>query len=755
LNPIPAAITTVKDSTITEVNEAFIKLSGYRREDIIGRTTIDINLWSDPDFRTKLVQDILETGAVRQWEASMLDASGMAHDCLLFAEIIDYGGDPKILTMAVDMTEQKRARESLLAAELRYKTLVDNSLNAVTLYRAKGDGEDFEIIEFNKAAERINNMSKDEVVGKSFLDVFPGMRESSFFDVMRRVWKTGNPEYVPVTHYQDTDVSIWRESFVFKLPSGEIVTVHADHTARKKAEEDLQKQRRELFTLFGNLPGMVYRCRNDPDWTMEFVSEGSFALTGYTADELTGNRRISYGQIIHPDDQNTVWNEVQRAIEQKEHFQLIYRIITETGSVKWVWEQGIGVFSPEGDLFSIEGFIVDITKHKQIQEELKKSEERFSKIFRTSPDWVMVTTMDTGVFLEVNEAFLRGTGYSQEEVIGRTVLEINFWESAEDRRRLVDKTRKQGGIRNEEVRFRTKKGAVKTILWSAEIMDFGGRECILGVARDITQYKYLESELHRAQKMESLGRLAGSIAHDFNNLLTAVDGFCDLILLKIENKESVANYIKRIKDVRSSASSFIKQLLSFSRKLPVKPAPVDLNRVVVDMQDLLVPVMGEKIDLRLVLDQRGCPVLADRSQLEQVIMNLSINARDAMPRGGTFTLATSDVHVDEASAESYADLKPGDYVRMIVTDTGTGMDEETASHIFEPFFTTKEDSKGVGLGLTTVYTVVKQTGGNIQLHTEPGKGTTFTIFLPCLQEAGAVTGTGSRGHESTTGRRPE
>jgi two-component system cell cycle sensor histidine kinase/response regulator CckA len=286
------------------------------------------------------------------------------------------------------------------------------------------------------------------------------------------------------------------------------------------------------------------------------------------------------------------------------------------------------------------------------------------------------------------------------------------------------------------VKFRTKAGRLRNILWSAEVMDFGGLKCILGVGRDITQYKYLENELQRSQRMEALGRLAGSIAHDFNNLLTAIDGFCDLILLRIDNRESVAKSIGKIKGVKSSASSLIRQLLSFSRKQPIVPKDVNLNEVIMSMQDLLLSVMGAKNDLRLVLDQKSCHVLADRSQLEQVIMNLSLNARDAMPRGGTFTLATSRVRIDEESADSYIDLTPGDYVRMIVTDTGNGMDEETASHVFEPFFTTKEDGKGSGLGLTTVYSIVKQSGGSIRLRTEPGKGAIFTIFIPCLKEAG-------------------
>ncbi|HVN70429.1 MAG TPA: ATP-binding protein, partial [Desulfomonilia bacterium] len=216
----------------------------------------------------------------------------------------------------------------------------------------------------------------------------------------------------------------------------------------------------------------------------------------------------------------------------------------------------------------------------------------------------------------------------------------------------------------------------------------------------------------------------------FNNYLAAIDGFCELILLKTGNTQAVAKNIAKIRDVKSSASSLVRQLLSFSKKQPAEPTSVDVNEVIKGMQGLLVPVMGSKINLKLMLDKKGCLVLGDRSQLEQVVMNLSLNARDAMPKGGTFTIATTHIRIDEKTSYRYMDLKPGEYVQVIVDDTGTGMDEDISSHVFEPYFTTKADSKGSGLGLTTVYTIVKQWGGSIRLRTEPGKGAIFTILLP-------------------------
>ena len=733
LNPIPSAITTIDEGIVVDANDAYLRLTGYAKEDLLGKAVIAADIWAEPDSRAELMAELREKGFVQNREIPIRHTSGRIHDCLFFAEIIEYAGRPHVLSMAIDITERNFAEKALLEAEGRYRSMIEYSLNGVAVYRGRGEGEDFEFVDFNRAAERIDHITREEVVGKTLLQLFPKLRKSPLFEALRRVWRTGTPEFLPIVHYEDERIAGWRENFVYKLPSGEIVSVFSDQTARKKAEDDLQEQRRVLLTLFGNLPGMVYRCRNDPGWTMEFVSEGCLALTGYTAEELTGSRRVSYGQIIHPDDQGRVWSEVQKGLRTRDHFQIIYRIITEKGEVKWVWEQGVGVFSPVGELRSMEGFIVDISEHKHIQEELKTSEEKYAAIFQASPDWISVSTINEGIYIESNEAFLKGTGYTLGEVLGRTSLDLGFWEKPEDRKRVIGKIRDKGSIRNEEVRFRTKDGRIRTHLWSAEVMDLGGRACILGWGRDITRYKYIEAEMQRSQRMESLGRLAGSIAHDINNLLAAIDGFCDLILLKAENRESVAGYVGKIKDVKNSASAFIRQLVSFSRKQPIMPVEVDINEVIRKMQDLLLPVMGARIDLKLMLDPQACLVMADRSQLEQVIMNLSLNARDAMPQGGTFTLATSHAEVNEVSASRNRDLSPGSYVRIIATDTGSGMDEETAAHVFEPFFTTKEEGRGSGLGLTTVYTIVKQAGGTIRLRTEPGRGATFTIFLTALK----------------------
>ena len=730
MNPFPAVISTMEDGIIKEVNEAFTELSGFSREEIIGASVAQKNIWPDLGRRPGLIREIREKRSLKDVEIQFLDASGRVHDCLLFAEMIDYEGTDHILSMVIDVTERKAKDREFHAAESRYRAMVENTLSGVAIFRATGDGEDFEYIDFNRAAEQIDSVGRHEVIGRGLLQAFPGSRVSGLYDALLRVWRTGKGEYLPVYFYRDERISGWRESFVYKLPSGELVEVYSDQTARIRAEEELLKHRRELMTLISNLPGMVYRLKNDADLTVESVSQGCYKLTGYTSTDLAGSPGVPYTQIVHPGDRTMVRAEIDSALSRKEHFQIAHRIITRTGEVKWVWEQGIGVFSPEDRLLFLEGFVVDISAHRRTQEALRASEEKFTKVFHATPDWVSITTMDDGTYIDVNEGYLQWSGYGRDEVVGHTSLEIEVWEKPEDRPRIIEKLREHGWVRNEEVRFRTKSSKLRTVLWSAVTLNLDGQECILGLGRDITEYKYLENELLRSQKMEAVGRLAGSIAHDFNNYLAAIEGFSELVLIKADNAEAVAKNVAKIRDVKNSASALIRQLLSFSRKQPTIPVSVELNEVIESMQELLVPVMGSKINIRRILDRRPCLVLADRSQLEQVVLNLSLNARDAMPKGGTFTILTAHVRIDEQTAGRYVELKSGEYVQLIMDDTGTGMDEETASHVFEPYFTTKADSRGSGLGLTTVYTIIRQMEGSIRLRTEPGKGSIFTILLP-------------------------
>jgi two-component system cell cycle sensor histidine kinase/response regulator CckA len=366
----------------------------------------------------------------------------------------------------------------------------------------------------------------------------------------------------------------------------------------------------------------------------------------------------------------------------------------------------------------------------------QKAEERFQKAFTSNPEPISITTVSKGLFIDVNESFLRVTGYGREEVIGRTALELGMWVMPDHHGTLVEMLANRVAVRDSEMTFRTKSGQERMGLHSAELIELGGQECVLGVLKDVTEGKLLENKLRQSHKMEAIGRLTGGIAHDFNNLLNVIGGYCELLTDQLETDGIQYTYTKKIKGAADRAASLIRQLLGFSRQQVMELKVLDLNKVLEDLAKLLPPLIGEHIELRTILDPGLGKLKADQGQIEQIIMNLVVNARDAMPEGGRLILETKSVSVDQVYAARYPPMIPGDYVMLIVSDTGTGMDTQTSARIFEPFFTTKEQGKGTGLGLATVYGVVKQNGGYVWVETQPGLGTTFSVYLPLLKTQG-------------------
>ncbi len=359
------------------------------------------------------------------------------------------------------------------------------------------------------------------------------------------------------------------------------------------------------------------------------------------------------------------------------------------------------------------------------------SEAKFARAFNANPSGMAITTLE-GRVVDVNEAFLRTLGYTRDEAIGRTTVDLGLWRSHEDRTQAIQETQRLGRVQQLEIEGRTKDGARRTLLYSAELIELEGVPHVLVLTTDVTERRQLEDQLRQAGKMEAVGQLAGGVAHDFNNILTAILGYADLLAADLPAADQRREDVEEIRKAAQRAAALTRQLLAFSRKQVLEPRALDVNVLVDNMDKMLRPVLGENVELRAIPAPTLHAVRADPNQIEQVILNLAINARDAMPKGGKLTIETANVDLDEHYAARHATVVPGPHVMLAVSDTGTGMDAATQTRIFEPFFTTKEAGRGTGLGLATVYGIVKQSGGSIWVYSEPGQGTTFKIYFPAL-----------------------
>lgn len=385
------------------------------------------------------------------------------------------------------------------------------------------------------------------------------------------------------------------------------------------------------------------------------------------------------------------------------------------------------------------GIVRDITERKRAEADLRESEERFRATFEQAAVGIALVSLE-GTWLRVNQRFCNIVGYTREEIRDRTFQDITHPEDLETDlnyvQRLLANTLDTYTI---EKRYIQKSGGIAWVNLTASLVrePSGEPNYFITVIEDISERKRIEEQLQHAQRLESIGQLAGGIAHDFNNLLTAITGFTELAMGVVTDNAEATAYLSNVTHAAERAAGLTRQLLAFARKQMIEPKILDINVLLLQLDKILRRLIGENIDLVLMPQMPLWEVRVDPSQIEQVIINLAVNARDAMPGGGSLTIETHKAVLDTEYSRQYAEVLPGEYVMVAISDTGTGMTEEVKRHVFEPFFTTKEPGRGTGLGLATCYGIVKQSGGHMWFYSEPNKGSTFKIYLP--RAVGAAT----------------
>jgi PAS domain S-box-containing protein len=539
-----------------------------------------------------------------------------------------------------------------------------------------------------------------------------------------------------------------------RLPSAVMNALEKKEAEREKRRAVMALQRSEdLYRLLAENTGDLI-CMVDMEGSYVYISPSYQEVLGYSPEELLGRNAFS---LVHPGDIEATKTRFREALTSKTKQIAEFRFRHRNGEWRIFESVGNMVFDWKGNPQRAVIISRDITERKRAEESLTTSEERYRSLVELSPE--MIAVHCEGRFVYVNPAGVKLLGaVNSKELIGKPILDIV---PLDDREKVLERVQQnQEGKQTPLVEQKIIRLDGQTV--EVEVMGiptiYQDKPAVQIIVRDITERKRVEEELRQSeeqlrqsQKLEAVGQLAGGVAHDFNNLLTVITGYSDLTLRRLNPDEPLHRHVIEIKKASERAASLTRQLLAFSRKQVLQPKVLELNAAVADMNKMLRRLIGEDIDLMTVLDPALGQVKADPGQIEQVLMNLVVNARDAMPGGGKLTIETANVCLDAKHVGGDVVMQSGQYVMLAVSDTGCGMDAEIQEHIFEPFFTTKEQGHGTGLGLSTVYGIVKQSGGNIWVYSEVGRGTTFKVYLPRVNEQVEETKPGTAHREAPAG----
>jgi len=486
--------------------------------------------------------------------------------------------------------------------------------------------------------------------------------------------------------------------------------------------EALRESQRMLSSLLQNLPGIAFRMLVDEQWTVRFISAGCYRLTGYTPEDLVGNKRVSFESLTHLEDRARIREKILAALAARRAYEVVYRLINAAGEERWVWERGQGITADDGSVKFLEGFITDITERHDAEEKVKAQAALLDK----ARDAILVTDLD-GYVTYCNQSAQALLG-SEAGSCCQTSIDNYLTDEAAGlagaRAAVLARGEWSGEL---AARSGDGRGLVLESRWTLVRDDQGAPKSILMINTDETERKALEAQFLRAQRMESIGTLAGGIAHDLNNILSPILTSLELIRAALPRPED-HELVDIVEASANRGAEMVKQILLFARGAEGRRSRLALGVVFRGLEKIIRETFPRNMSVEVRPVRDLWPVLGDATQIHQLLLNLCVNARDAMPGGGTLTIQASNV------AEAGEVSGPG--VLLEVTDTGCGIPEEIRDKVFDPFFTTKKVGEGTGLGLSTVQVIVKNHGGSVHFESESGKGSTFRVLLPAATSAG-------------------
>jgi len=722
-------VTMDANGTVIEFNSAAARTFGYTKEEAIGRSLADLII--PPRFRERHSAGLahyLATGEGpligKLVEIRAMRSDGTELPVELAITAIRLGSATIFTGVLRDIT----ARQQGEATRARLAAIVDSSDDAIISLAM-----DETILTWNAGAERLFGYAASEMIGRSRALLVPAGPSVELVSIMERAARGEAGEPLE-TRRMRKDGSVVDVSLVFSPmtdASGRVTsvsTIARDITSRKTAETSLRDERDRAQQYLDTAEVILLKL--DVEGRILLVNRYACTVLGWTADELLGRDWIEtcLPSRIRNSFRNTFNNLVGGDLSVVEN-----PVLTRSGDERLIEWRNTVLQDDAGQVVGTFSSGTDITERNQAVEALRTSEERMRFALEAASVGIWDMDYTTGVhrwseILESQYCMRPGTfGGTFEAFIERV-----HPDDRESMLATVRKAIKSGGDFSTLHRTMCPDGTVRWLSGAGRVLlgEHGEPVRAVGISLNVTERHTLEAQYQQAQKMEAIGRLAGGVAHDFNNLLTVILGFCELLLAGLTPDDPRQADVTEIQKAGARAAGLTRQLLAFSRKEIIQPTLLDLNAIVADIRVMLARLIGEDVTIVLRLGAALSPVKADRGQIEQIVLNLAVNARDAMPRGGTLTIETANLELDEHYAQAHPEVKPGPYIVLTVTDTGTGMTPEVQARLFEPFFTTKELGKGTGLGLATVYGIATRSGGSVTVDSAAGRGTSFMVYLP-------------------------